>query len=86
METWMKLGAVVMVHGINKNYVGQIVEILPGKVVRLQDASWVAETGRLHEFIKHGKTDDMEIEPVGDHLMEWTEITHWPHKLFKEAI
>jgi hypothetical protein len=83
---WFKVGAVVFVQGCNNNYVGRIVAILPNRVVALEDASWVAESGRLAEFIKNGHTDNMEIEPVGNHMEAWEGITEWPHKLFDTAV
>ena len=85
-ESWLKIGAPVMVHGVSDDYVGRIVEFLPGRVVRLEQASWVSESGRLHVFVRDGKADGMEIEFIGDHCEHWVGITHWPHKLFTESV
>lgn len=84
METipWMQIGAHVLVHGVNDDYVGEIFQFLPGRVVALKNASWVSESGFLFDFVKNGKADNMEIEPVGDHMVHWEGITHWPHPLF----
>jgi len=68
------------------NYVGRLVEIIDPFTVRLEDAAWVAESGRLCEFCRNGKTAQMEIEPVGDCITRYQAIIKWPHTLFKEAI
>jgi hypothetical protein len=83
---WFKVGATVMVHGINDDYVGRITAILPNRVVALEDASWVSESGRLANFVAKGSADGMEIEPVGRHIMAWEGITDWPHELFTKQI
>ncbi len=83
---WLKPGAHVYVHGVNDDYVGEVVALLPGRVIALRNASWVADSGQyLSTFIAEGRTKEgMEIEPVGDHVMHWEGVTRWPHKLFTE--
>ena len=85
-ETWLKVGATVFVRGNNDHYVGRITAILPGQVVALEDASWVANSGRLSEFCKNGKAESMEVEPVGRIVQSWDGIIEWPHKLFTKAV
>lgn len=85
-KTWFKVGAHVMTFGVNDDYVGEIVEILPSKTLMLKNASWVSESGRLHTFIARGSAEGMQIEPVGDICVSWLEVANWPHKLFKEAV
>lgn len=80
-ESWLKVGATVMVHGVNDDYVGRITEFLPGRVVVLEETSWVAFSGRLSEFIAKGEAEGMEVEYVGDHTEHWTGISRWPHKV-----
>lgn len=83
---WLKVGAIVRVEGVNLDYCGEIVELLPGRVVMLKNASWIADAGRLGEFVKNGRTPELESEFVGDHCMHWLGISRWPHKLFTESI
>lgn len=84
--SFFKVGAIVMVHGCNDDYVGKIEQILPGRVLRLSSASWVSESGRLSQFVATGAAEGMEIEPVGNHIMTWEGVTEWPHKLFTKAV
>lgn len=86
MTEWIKPGRTVMVMGPNFNYVGRIVSFPSPKVIELEDASWVSESGRLHQFVAHGKADSMDIEPVGRICCSWNDLIDWPHNLFKEAV
>ena len=66
-------------------YVGRLVEVLNPFEVALEDASWVANTGRLHVFVERGRADGMEIEPVGQVNTRYQSIIWWPHKLFDKS-
>lgn len=68
------------------SYVGRLVAIVDPFTVALEDASWVADSGQLHIFVRDGKADNMEIEPVGYvPCARFQSIIFWPHKLFTEA-
>jgi hypothetical protein len=69
-----------------KDWVGRLVSIDGPYTIVLEDASWVAESGRLHLFVKNGKADGMEIEPVGVVSCQWVNWIPWPHSLFKESV
>lgn len=86
MTTWCKPGQTVMVMGPNFNYVGRIVGFPGPKVIELEDASWVANSARLHVFVRDGRADGMDIEPVGSICCSWNDLIQWDHKLFKEAV
>lgn len=86
MNDWIQKGTVVLTKGPNDHYVGRIVMFLSDSKVELEEASWVADSGRLSEFVKNGRTDNMEIEPVGRVVTTFNDIIEWPHKLFTEAI
>jgi len=85
-EPFLAIGRTVFARGNNDHYVGRVIDVLPGRVVELDDASWVANSGRMSEFVRLGRADGMEIEPVGRVLVAWQEIIDWPHTLFKEAV
>jgi hypothetical protein len=68
------------------DWVGRLVSIDGPYTATLEDASWVANSGRLNEFVKKGKAENMEIEPVGLVSCQWVNWIPWPHKLFKEPI
>lgn len=66
-------------------YVGRCIEIVGPHTVLLADAAWVSETGQyLSTFLKNGKTEGMEIEPVGVRCVHWAGWGPWNHPLFKE--
>jgi intein/homing endonuclease len=77
---------------IGKNYVirtvtmiqiGKLIEVTPDELV-LQDASWIADTGRWMNFLKEGKVN--EVEPFQDDVIvgrhSIIDATVWNHKLF----
>ena len=62
--------------------VGRAVKKLPGSFIVLEDASWVAESGRFHNAIKDGTLS--EVEPVGQMLLNLetvVDISPWVHPL-----
>jgi hypothetical protein len=69
-----------------KIYVGKCVSIEGPHTMVLEDAAWVAETGRLHAFVRDGRAEGMEVEPVGTICVHWAECAPWKHRLFKEAV
>jgi len=63
---------------------GQAVKIV-GNFVELEDAAWVADSGRFMDAIKEGKLN--EVEPVGKafvNLLSVTDFFPWKHSLPKE--
>jgi len=68
------------------DYVGRLEEIDGPHTITLSECSWVANTGRFHEFIAKGRAANMEIEPIGDFMVHYSGIAPWPHKLFTEAV
>ena len=53
-----------------------------GKFIILEDASWIADSGRFHQAITKGTLN--EVEPVEDTIINTDSITdafEWKHKL-----
>ena len=76
------------VETFGKFYVGEVVEVTPLEV-SFKNASWVADTGKYSEFLKTGKSNEMEVEPIGDITLPVAYISMkkvWKHKLFDKAI
>ncbi len=74
------------VWGMDGNkWVGRLEAVGP-HCFHLKEASWVASDGRLHLFVKEGRADNMEIEPVGEVTVNWSSYIPWPHKLFGESV
>lgn len=63
---------------------GRLKEVC-GKWLILEEASWIADTGRFYDFLKDGKCNEYEafqddvIIPI-DSIID---VTKWDHDLFK---
>lgn len=69
------------------SYVGRLAAIVDPFTVALEDASWVANSGRRSVFVKEGRSEGMEIEPVGYvAAARYQSIILWEHPLFTEAV
>lgn len=66
-------------------YVGRLVEVGFNGEVLLEDAAWVSETGRLNEFMRNGRAENMEVEIVGTKGLRYASWSPWPHALFEET-
>jgi hypothetical protein len=68
-------------------YVGRVLAITGLHDVVLEDAAWVSETGRyLSTFLRTGRAESMEIEPVGIRSVHYAGWSPWPHSLFTERV
>lgn len=56
--------------------------------ILLEDASWIADTGRYHDFLKNGILSNTEVEPyitkTGVGRGAIVDFTLWAHDLPKE--
>jgi len=62
---------------------GKVVKII-GTMLQLEDASWIADSGRFMDTIKSGELN--EVEPLGDWFVNITSCTDfglWKHDLPK---
>ena len=67
---------------VTYHIVGRVVRKLPGSYVVLEDASWVADSGRFMDAIKNGTLS--EVEPVGQWCVNLDTVTDfgpWRHPL-----
>ena len=60
------IGQCYFVRGPADHWVGKLAAIQGPFSLTLVEAAWVASSGRLHQFIRDGRADNMEIEPVGE--------------------
>jgi len=61
--------------------VGRVIKII-GSIAQLEDASWVADSGRFTQAIKEGTLN--EIEPVGEcylNIQTIVDFFPWKHDL-----
>jgi len=64
---------------------GRVVKIVAGQFLVLEEAAWIADSGRFADAIKTGELS--EVEPVGDgvliNIQTVTDIFPWRHELPK---
>ena len=63
---------------------GKVKKVI-GNILHLEDAAWIADSGRFMNAIKEGKLN--EVEPVGTAFLNINSITDffpWKHSLPKE--
>ena len=61
--------------------VGRVKKV-SGRIIQLENASWVADSGRFMNAIKNGQLD--EVEPVGDMYLNFESVVDffpWKHDL-----
>ena len=60
-----KIGEAMLIRTVTNYWTGRIVSIYPGELV-LEEAAWIADTGRFSEALQNGieTLSDSEIEPV----------------------
>lgn len=80
------LGENYFVQTCTKDWVGRLISVEGPYTLTLEDASWIAESGRLHIFVRDGKVEGMEVEPVGVVCVQWVNWIPWPHELFTESV
>lgn len=69
---------------VTYHQVGRVVKRI-GDLIQLEDASWVADSGRFMQAIKNGTLS--EVEPVGTFFINMkalVDICPWNHDLPKE--
>jgi hypothetical protein len=63
MNPWTQwLGKKVYVQTVTYHYTGQVVELVGDESAILEDAAWIADTGRFAQAMETGEYD--EIEPI----------------------
>jgi hypothetical protein len=78
-----RVGNCVLIRTVTHFQVGEIVEIGPQEIL-LRGASWVADTGKLHQALKSGVLS--EIEPFSDGIVltgrgAIVDVCNWRHPL-----
>lgn len=79
-----KIGEKYFIRTATYFHLGRLKEIT-GKWLILEEACWIADTGRFFEFLKDGKCNEYEafqddvLIPV-DSIID---VTKWRHELFK---
>jgi hypothetical protein len=82
----LEVGRCYYVRTARYDYVGRLISIDGPYSITFEDAAWVANSGRLHEFLRAGRAAGMEVEPVGVVGLQWLDWTPWFHDCFTEAV
>lgn len=80
------IGKSIFIRTVTYHLVGRVVDINDGWAA-LENASWVADSGRFMNALAEGKLN--EVEPCGDayvNLGSVTDLFPWNHELPKEQI
>lgn len=81
-------GETVFIRTYTYHYTGRVVLHSSDWIV-LEDAAWVAESGRWGEAMVEGKLDEVEVYPDGRQVFicmsSIVEVTQWPHGLPRES-
>ena len=56
-----KIGTAYLIRGVTMYYTGRLIHVSNQELV-LEDAAWIADTGRYNEALKTGKLN--EVEPI----------------------
>ena len=75
------IGQKLFIRTVTYHLVGKLTKII-GNLWQLEDASWVADSGRFINAIKDGSLD--EVEPVGEAFVNSNSIVDifpWKHNL-----
>lgn len=75
------VGQKLFIRTITYHLTGKVVKRM-GTFIQLEDAAWIADSGRFSQAIKEGTLD--EVEPVGTawvNLSSVVDFFPWKHKL-----
>lgn len=85
-ETPYELGESYLIRCVTLYYTGRLVRETEGELV-LEDAAWIASTGRFHVALRDGTLD--EVEPYASPVIvpkgTIVDATVWSHPLPREA-
>lgn len=80
----LTVGQNYFIRTVTHYYTGRLTAI-SGQWIVLDEAAWIADTGRFHDFLKDGKCNEYEgfINQVCIPIGSIIDVTQWTHALFK---
>jgi len=60
-----EIGKDYFMRTVTYHLTGRVIDIV-GEFLVLEDAAWIADSGRFNEFIAGKETSSLEVEPFGD--------------------
>lgn len=64
IELPFEIGGEYFIRTVTYHLTGRVIDIV-GKFLVLEDAAWIADSGRFNEFFKN-PSSSLEVEPFGD--------------------
>lgn len=85
--TAFQVGKKYLIRCVTLYYTGRVSEIIGNDLI-LEDAAWVADSGRFHDALKTGSLSEVEpfIDPVIVPLATVVDATVWNHDLPQEQV
>jgi hypothetical protein len=82
----VRVGNPVLIRSVTHYYTGRIVIVTKDEIV-LEDAAWIADTGRFSEALKNGLFIEVEpfVQPVAVGRGAIVDVTDWTHALPRSA-
>ena len=81
----VKIGEAYLFRTVTHIEVGRVVEVI-GQFAKIEEASWIADTGRYHDCLKNGVFN--EVEPYPDYSVvnmdALINLVPWHHELPRE--
>ena len=78
-----EIGKNYFIQTVTHYYTGKLIQVLQNELI-LEEASWIADTGRFKEFIQDGKFNEVEPYPSGKLIIgrgSLVQAFEWTHKL-----
>lgn len=77
-----EIGEKYLIRSVTMYYTGRVARITAGDLV-LEDAAWIADTGRFHTALKTGELNEVEpfVDPVVLPRGAIVDATRWTHAL-----
>ena len=81
----VEVGKAYLFRTVTHIEVGRVVSIV-GDFVTLEDASWIADTGRYHDCLRDGTFNEVEPYPTTTsvNMTSMIKFAPWPHDLPRE--
>lgn len=81
------VGHNVFIRCVTHYYTGKLVRVTSGELV-LEDAAWIADTGRFSDALYTGKLNEVEPFPSGEVFVNRgavVDVSRWTHSLPRTA-
>jgi hypothetical protein len=86
-DTAFEVGKAYLIRSVTLYYTGRITRITSKELV-LEDAAWIADTGRFYDCLKDNKFNEVEpfISPIIIPRDSIIDATEWKHQLPRDQI